>query len=99
MTNWTGTRLKSLRLRLGWSRADLALRLKCESQILSTWESQGVVEENLLEDPKKVLDLLHSLERQAEQCSDELMMACQVDNILESEHRDQCHKKEVDESA
>lgn len=98
MINWPGSRVKNLRLRLGWSRADLALRLKCEAQIVSSWENEGLLGSNLLADPKSVSDLLHSLERQAEQSSDELQMACHVDNVLENGHLDQCQKKEVDET-
>lgn len=36
--NWDSDKIKSLRLRLGWSPSDLARRLNCESCIVAGWE-------------------------------------------------------------
>lgn len=37
---WTGTRIRMLRSRLGWSRSDLARRLSCESSLIERWEEE-----------------------------------------------------------
>jgi transcriptional regulator with XRE-family HTH domain len=35
---WNSESLRNLRLRLGWSRAELARKISCESQAISNWE-------------------------------------------------------------
>lgn len=37
--NWTGEKIKELRLRLGWSQAEFARRLGCRQQTVSEWET------------------------------------------------------------
>jgi ribosome-binding protein aMBF1 (putative translation factor) len=39
IVEWTKESIKSLRLRLGWSQADLARRLNCASSEVDHWES------------------------------------------------------------
>ncbi len=37
-TIWDGIRIRGLRLRMGWSRSDLARRLSVKSEQVSQWE-------------------------------------------------------------
>lgn len=41
INEWTKESIKSLRLRLGWSRSDLARRLNCSSAEVDYWETGG----------------------------------------------------------
>ncbi|UOE99731.1 helix-turn-helix domain-containing protein [Bdellovibrio reynosensis] len=42
--NWNKEALKNLRLRLGWSRSDLARRLHCSYDLVESWESGADIE-------------------------------------------------------
>jgi len=66
-TQWTPEKVKKLRLRLGWSLSELARRLGCPKDILSSYEQGGI--ELDLEYIQKVDLLSHELERSAEQMS------------------------------
>lgn len=44
--NWTGDKIKDLRLRLGWSQAELARRLGCRQQTVSEWETGVYLPQN-----------------------------------------------------
>ncbi len=38
MNKWSAEKIKSLRLRLGWSAADFARRFGCTSDVIMEWE-------------------------------------------------------------
>lgn len=61
MQAWTGEKIRVLRLRLGWSQAELARRLGCRQQTVSEWETNLHEPQNAY---SKLLDhLLTSVER------------------------------------
>nr|BFD58567.1 hypothetical protein CKG001_06740 [Bdellovibrio sp. CKG001]BFD61995.1 hypothetical protein BdHM001_06760 [Bdellovibrio sp. HM001]BFD65834.1 hypothetical protein HAGR004_08560 [Bdellovibrio sp. HAGR004] len=67
MLDWTKESLHTLRLRLGWSRSDLARRLNCSSLDVEALEAGHRSIEGAL---KGQLEILL---RQAEACCDEVM--------------------------
>ncbi len=56
MNKWTSAEIRQLRLRLGWSQAELARHLGCRQQTVSEWETDSYVPQNAY---SKLLDLLH----------------------------------------
>ncbi len=66
---WTKESIRSLRLRLGWSRSDLARRMKCSTEEIDLLE-EGAKSANTKERGELEL-ILH----QAESCSDEVKYA------------------------
>ena len=36
--NWNGSKLRELRLRIGWSQAELARQLGCDIELVREWE-------------------------------------------------------------
>lgn len=81
--HWDRKELRNLRLRLGWSQSDLARRLKCEPQLIESIENGQEKCSNQIQNE------LHMILRQAEVCSDELQIQCQLENTLEKEKKDQ----------
>jgi ribosome-binding protein aMBF1 (putative translation factor) len=81
---WDSDKIKSLRLRLGWSSADLARRLSCESVIVTSWE-QGVVAPN--ENQEEELNLLL---KQADSSADEVSSQVLAEIFLEETNEGQC---------
>ncbi|WP_413292842.1 helix-turn-helix domain-containing protein [Bdellovibrio sp. HCB185ZH] len=82
---WNKDTLRALRLRLGWSRSDMARRLKCELTDIEAWEEgQG----ELLFNPhiKGELALIH---RQADACSDEVRFTPACENECDKQALDQ----------
>lgn len=63
---WNKQNVRSLRLRLGWSRSELAHRLHCSPAEVEGWEEGGKKIDNA-----RISDLELIL-RQAEACSDEV---------------------------
>ena len=56
MNKWTSAEIRKLRLRLGWSQAELARHLGCRQQTVSEWETDSYVPQNAY---SKLLDQLH----------------------------------------
>lgn len=65
--DWNKESLHNLRLRLGWSRSDLARRLHCSSEDIEALEAGHRLIDGML---KGELEILR---RQAEACCDEVM--------------------------
>ncbi|MEN0060230.1 MAG: helix-turn-helix transcriptional regulator [Bdellovibrio sp.] len=63
---WNKEDLRSLRLRMGWSRSDLARRLHCSPEQVEQWEEGHLSIERV---QKSELEILL---RQAEACCDEV---------------------------
>jgi transcriptional regulator with XRE-family HTH domain len=55
MNKWNSAEIRQLRLRLGWSQAELARHLGCRQQTVSEWETDAYVPQNAY---SKLLDLL-----------------------------------------
>lgn len=63
---WNKDSLRALRLRLGWSKSDLARRLKCSIDEVDSWEDgSGVLEIQV----KSELEIMFL---QCQECSDEV---------------------------
>jgi transcriptional regulator with XRE-family HTH domain len=72
--------VKSLRLRLGWSQADLARRLSCSIIEVNEWE-HGQCSPNI-----KLSGQLELLFSQAETCAFELQTTPKAENICKNKH-------------
>lgn len=80
---WGKEEIRHLRLRMGWSQSDLARRLSCEPKIIES------IEKGQFECPTSLRNELHMIERQAEECSDELQIQCVLESKFETEKVDQ----------
>ncbi len=80
---WTKENIRSLRLRLGWSKSELAYHLHCSPAQVDQWETQ-----NSAMDPD-ISSTLEILLRQAEACSDEVHFTPAAEN--------QCDKKALEQ--
>lgn len=63
---WNQSSIRSLRLRLGWTQADLARRLQCSSTEINEWEQGSTLVDG------HVKGKLEIIFRQAETCCDEV---------------------------
>lgn len=64
--DWNKEALRALRLRMGWSKSDLARRLHCSSEEVDSWE------EGLSSIEAGIKNELEIILRQAEACCDEV---------------------------
>lgn len=64
--SWNKEEIKSLRLRLGWSQADLARRLSCASTDVEAWEKGEITP------AAGVINAMFLLVKQADVCSHEV---------------------------
>lgn len=69
--------IKSLRLRLGWSQADLARRLKCTSIEVEGWENGSQAPTSYF------LNEMFLLVKQADTCSYEVHASPRAENMCE----------------
>lgn len=80
---WNRESLRALRLRLGWSRSDMARRLQCDLTEVEAWEEgNGEFEIQV----KGELEILY---RQAEECSDEVRYTPACENECDKNALDQ----------
>jgi len=86
---WTANRIHSLRLRLGWSRSDLARRLECKLETVNAWEL-GQMKPN-----QEQLPMLEFIEKQAEYISLEVHVCPIAETQLEKSHRSQIPLDEI----
>ncbi|QLY24793.1 helix-turn-helix transcriptional regulator [Bdellovibrio sp. KM01] len=82
---WNKDTLRALRLRLGWSRSDMARRLKCELTEIESWE-EGQGELLFNSHIKGELALIH---RQADECSDQVRFTPACENECDKQALDQ----------
>ena len=69
--------IKSLRLRLGWTQADLARRLNCQSSEVQSWETGQAIPN------AEVTSRLELLVSHAETCAQELQSVPKAENFCE----------------
>lgn len=81
--DWTATRIHSLRLRLGWSRSDLARRMDCNLETVNAWELS-----QMKPSPDQV-PMLEFIEKQAEYISLEVHVCPIAETQLEKSHLSQ----------
>lgn len=86
---WNKQNLRSLRLRLGWSRSELAHRLHCSLSDIEAWEENG----------QKIdsghISELEILLRQAEECSEEIHYTPAAESQCELKALEQIHFSQV----
>lgn len=70
---WNQVSVRSLRLRLGWTQADLARRLQCSSIEINEWEQGSTLVDGHF---KGKLEIIF---RQAETCCDEVQKIPQAE--------------------
>ena len=63
---WNKESVRALRLRLGWSKSDLARRMKCSITEVDSWEDGS---SQLATQVKGELEIIY---RQCQECSDEV---------------------------
>lgn len=90
-TTWTRGKIKSLRLRLGWSQADLARRLNCSSTDIELWESGSAVPTS------DFANELFLVGKQADTCSREVHRSPQVETLCEQKALAQIEFSEIKE--
>ncbi|MES3039275.1 MAG: helix-turn-helix transcriptional regulator [Bdellovibrionota bacterium] len=74
---WNKDEIKNLRRRLGWTQADLARRIQCSQTEIQTWEA-GQGQPSVL-----IRNQFEMLERQAQQCSEEVQAGPKAENICQ----------------
>ncbi|MGZ3770932.1 MAG: helix-turn-helix domain-containing protein [Bdellovibrio sp.] len=89
--NWNKETLRTLRLRLGWSRSELAHHLHCSSEEVEMWESGQC---HIHSDFVVKLELIF---RQAETCSDEVKITPVAEKQCEKNELEQIHFSRVKE--
>lgn len=89
---WNKQGLKSLRMRLGWSRADLARRMDCTGADIESFES-GKSQPKL-----EFIQMLEIIYAQAETCSNELQSIPQCEKHMQKNSTDQVDFEEVQRS-
>lgn len=86
---WNKHNLRSLRLRLGWCRSELAHRLQCSVAEVESWEEgAGDI------DPVRASEL-EFLWRQAEECSEEVHYTPAAENECEKKALEQISFSQV----
>ena len=90
-STWTKSRIKSLRLRLGWSQADLARRLQCASTEVESWEKGADIPSPVL------MNELFLVAKQAEACSDEVHGSPRAESLCDKKALGQIEFSEIKE--
>lgn len=88
---WNKESLRSLRLRLGWSKSDLARRLKCTLDEVDAWE-EGVCDVEIQFQGE--LDIMF---RQCEECCDEIKFSPASEIVLDKNALEQIDFSRVKE--
>lgn len=86
---WTSEEIKHLRLRLGWSRSDLARRMSIDCKLISLWE-QG----ERLPDFQET-EMLDMIAKQADISADEVSSAPIAEIFCDESDVDQCDLSSV----
>lgn len=89
--NWNKESLRTLRLRLGWSRCDLARRLQCSSEEIEMWE------EGSCDIHASFIVHLELIFRQAQTCCDEVKLTPVAENECEKKALEQINFSRVKE--
>lgn len=77
---WTSDKIKVLRCRLGWTQAELARKLNCDSKLIRRWESSSSQD---LQSIDLHIDSLILLEKQAESASEQVFRSPLAETILD----------------
>jgi len=88
---WTKTKIKAVRLRLGWSQADLARRLNCASTEIDGWECGAQVPSTYF------LNELFIIAKYADACSHEVHCSPRAESLCEQNALGQIQFSEIKE--
>lgn len=88
---WSKEAIKALRLRLGWSQADLARRLNCASTEVEQWEF------GILAPSAALLNELFLIAKQAEACSLEVHASPIAETLCDQQALGQIEFSEIKE--
>lgn len=89
--NWNKETLRSLRLRLGWSRSELARKLQCSADEIEIWEEgRGDIHASFIIQ-------LELIRRQAESYCDEVKLTPAAENECEKNALEQINFARVKE--
>lgn len=80
---WTKENIRSLRLRLGWSKSELAYRLHCSTDQIEIWETKGPIMDS------STASELEIILRQAEAYSDEVQYTPAAENRCDQQALEQ----------
>ncbi|MFN8791074.1 MAG: helix-turn-helix transcriptional regulator [Bdellovibrionales bacterium] len=86
---WSQDQIRVLRLRLGWTQADLARRLECGTQLVESLEAGETL---------AAVDIVHKLElisHQADLCGDEIQSLPAAENFCDQEQLGQVELNKV----
>lgn len=89
MGTWTAQKIKSLRLRLGWSSADFSRRFGCTCEVTMDWE-RGVCPPT----PTDILQL-NRLEFYLESYCEQIARSPVADFAMSSRHLQQIYQNDV----
>lgn len=89
MFEWDKAQARELRLRLGWSQADLARRLHIQVQEVIKWENGDSAPTD------QILSDIEFLLRQADICSEEVLKAPLIEIELEQSRLTQLNSESV----
>ncbi len=91
--NWTGTEIRQLRYRMGWSQAEMARCLKLEPSMMSDLEAGS--QELPVETRSSLIRIFH----QAEQSSDRVLRRPVADVLMRDLGLSQIHDLDVIEKS
>lgn len=83
VSRWSKENIRTLRLRLGWSKSELAYRLHCSPEMVESWENQSCPMDLAISSELEIIL------RHAEACSDEVQFTPVAEN--------QCDKKALEQ--
>lgn len=76
---WTKEKIRSLRLRLGWSQSDMARRLQCLPEFIESWEKG-------LQCPETAqCQELELIDHQAEACNSDLQNKTRAEKMIDED--------------
>ncbi len=82
---WNKETVRVLRRRLGWSKSDLARRLRCPSDFIEN------IEAGLSEPSSEYCQILELISHQAEECCDQVQNTARAEIILDQDTLGQIH--------
>jgi DNA-binding transcriptional regulator YiaG len=90
-STWTKTKIKAVRLRLGWSQADLARRLHCASTEIVSWECGAQIPSTYF------LNELFIIAKYADACSHEVHRSPRAESLCDQNALGQIQFSEIKE--
>jgi transcriptional regulator with XRE-family HTH domain len=86
---FTGSEIKKLRQRLGWSVAEMARRLGCDSELIHAWECGSSRPDN------DALNQMHSLQQYADANSHQTAQKPQLEKETETRQLSQMNRHDL----